>query len=84
MDAIFAEEDVPTDQRAFTPLDAELAKLWKTISRMKPAPPDADQWVKVKDKLICFSLVQCPLNDFTDFLVIASPDPPCLKPKEGS
>jgi ferredoxin len=51
VEAIFAEDDVPTDQRAFTPLNAELAKGWKRISVIKPAPPDAEQWARVKDKL---------------------------------
>ena len=50
VDAIFAEEDVPPDQRAFTPLNAELAKIWKPIYAMKPALPDADEWAKMKDK----------------------------------
>ena len=51
VDAIFAEGDVPLDQRAFTPLNAELAKIWKPIIAMKPALPDADEWAQVKDKL---------------------------------
>jgi ferredoxin len=50
VEAIFAEEDVPPDQRAFTALNAGLAKLWKPIYEMKPALPDADAWGKVKDK----------------------------------
>lgn len=51
VDAIFAEDDVPLDQRAFTPLNAELAKMWKPIIAMKPALPDAGEWAQVKDKL---------------------------------
>ncbi|WP_297912019.1 ferredoxin FdxA [Thiomonas sp.] len=42
--AIFAEDDVPADQRMFTPLNAELAKAWPSITRRKAAPPDADEW----------------------------------------
>jgi ferredoxin len=49
--AIFAEDDVPPDQRAFTPLNAELAKLWKPIIAMKPVLQDAGEWAQVKDKL---------------------------------
>ena len=49
--AIYAEEDVPSDQRDFTPLNAELARQWKPITRTKPALPDADAWSKVHDKL---------------------------------
>ena len=51
VEAIFAEDDVPLDQRVFTPLNAELAKRWKPIIAMKPAPQDADEWAKVRDKL---------------------------------
>jgi ferredoxin len=51
VEAIFAEDDVPTDQRHFTPLNAELAKLWKPIIERKAAPADADEWKDVKDKL---------------------------------
>ena len=48
--AIYAEEDVPKDQRDFTPLNAELALVWKPITRTKPALPDADAWSSVQDK----------------------------------
>ena len=30
-------------------LNAELAKLWKPIIERKEAPPDADEWAKVKE-----------------------------------
>jgi ferredoxin len=48
--AIYAEEDVPSDQQDFTPLSAELSRRWKTITRTKPALPDAAAWSEVKDK----------------------------------
>ena len=51
VEAIRAEEDVPAEQQHFTALNAELAKQWPTITRMKPALPDADEWKDVKDKL---------------------------------
>lgn len=50
VEAIYAEEDVPADQRDFIALNAELARVWKPITRVKPAPPDAEQWAKVRDK----------------------------------
>ena len=50
VNAIYAEEDVPSDQQDFTPLNAELAKKWPTITRTKPSLPDADEWAQVKDK----------------------------------
>lgn len=51
VDAIFAEDDVPESQRHFIALNEELAKEWKPIVEVKPAPPDADFWATVKDKL---------------------------------
>ena len=48
--AIYAEEDVPRDQQDFIPLNAQLARVWKPITRTKPALPDADAWSKVQDK----------------------------------
>ena len=51
VDAIYVDEDVPTDQRAFTPLNAELARQWKPITRTKLALPDAEEWAKVVRKL---------------------------------
>ncbi|MDR7150093.1 ferredoxin [Hydrogenophaga palleronii] len=48
--AIYAEDDVPKDQRDFTPLNAELALLWKPITRTKAALPDAGAWSTVQDK----------------------------------
>jgi ferredoxin len=50
-EAIFAEDDVPEDQRVYIQLNAELAKVWKVIVERKDPLPDADEWVKVKDKL---------------------------------
>jgi len=50
VEAIFAEDDVPTDQRDFLALNAELAKSWERITEKKDAPADADQWAQVKDK----------------------------------
>jgi len=49
VNAIYAEEDVPADQQHMTKLNADLAKLptWKSITKRKPALPDADEW---KDK----------------------------------
>lgn len=50
VNAIYAEEDVPEDQRDFIPLNAELAKQWPAISRMKPHTDEADEWKDVRDK----------------------------------
>jgi ferredoxin len=50
VEAIFAEDDVPDAQKEFTALNAELSKVWKPIIERKPAPSDADEWAKVKEK----------------------------------
>ncbi len=50
VEAIFAEDDVPENQRAFIARNAELSKLWKPITERKEAPADADDWKDVKNK----------------------------------
>ena len=44
VEAIFADDDVPVDQRDFIGLNAELAKEWPGITEKKDGPPDADDW----------------------------------------
>ena len=51
VEAIFAEDDVPDDQRAYIALNAQLAKEWKVIVESKDSLPDPDEWAQVKDKL---------------------------------
>ena len=51
VNAIYADEDVPKEQRAFTALNADLARQWKPITRTKLALPDADEWAKIEKKL---------------------------------
>lgn len=52
VDAIYADDDVPADQRRFIALNAELAANpeWKPITLQKPPLPDAAQWAQVRDK----------------------------------
>ncbi len=50
VEAIYAEADVPDDQQEFIALNAELAKVWPRITEKIDAPPDADEWAKVKQK----------------------------------
>ena len=50
--AIYQDQDVPEDQRAFIALNAELAATWEPIYIRKDAPADAAQWSDVKDKLL--------------------------------
>jgi len=51
VEAIYAEDDLPENQRHFTALNAELAKLWKPIVEKIDGPADAEEWREVKDKL---------------------------------
>ena len=51
VNAIYAEEDVPSQQQHFTALNAELSGGWKPITRSKQALPDAEQWSKIEAKL---------------------------------
>ena len=51
VNAIYAEDDLPDNQKQFTQLNAELAKKWPVLVEKKPAPDDAAQWENVPDKL---------------------------------
>ena len=51
VDAIFAEDDLPEDQKNFTALNAELAKQWPVITEMGKPPADSKEWDGVKGKL---------------------------------
>lgn len=50
VEAIFADDDVPLDQRSFIEINERLAKRWKAITRTKLPLPDADEWAKVSQK----------------------------------
>ncbi|MFT5113358.1 MAG: ferredoxin [Parasphingorhabdus sp.] len=51
VDAIYAEDDLPADQQEYMQLNEDLSQKWPVITEMKPAPDDADDWQKVKNKL---------------------------------
>ena len=51
VNAIYAEEDVPADQQQFIKINVDLARSWPSITKTKPALPDADKWKDVKNKL---------------------------------
>ena len=50
-EAIMAEDDVPASQQHMIGLNAELAKVWSTITERKEAPADADAWNGKTNKL---------------------------------
>jgi len=51
VNAIYADDDVPRNQRSFIALNAELAPQWRPITKTKASLPDADEWAKVEHKL---------------------------------
>ena len=44
VEAIYAEDDVPAEQRDFIELNRELARQWEPIIEKKDALADADDW----------------------------------------
>ena len=51
VDAIYAEADVPDDQRHFIALNAELSLTWKVIAKSKDPLPTAEEFKDRKNKL---------------------------------
>lgn len=49
--AIHSEDEVPPGQEQFIQLNAELAKIWPTITEVKEASPDAEEWNGKPEKL---------------------------------
>ena len=49
--AIYPEEDLPEDQKKFTAINAELAKLWPVITKQIDPLPDAKDWDGVIPKV---------------------------------
>ena len=50
VEAIYAEEDVPEDQKEFIEINAELSKDWPSITRAESKAEDADEWANVTEK----------------------------------
>ena len=50
VNAIYAEDDVPADQKDFIEINQELSKVWSNITKKESALPDADIWAKVLPK----------------------------------
>lgn len=49
--AIYAEDELPAGQESFAQLNADLSKIWPTITEVKDSLPDADNWNGKADKL---------------------------------
>jgi len=50
-DAIFQEDEVPEDQKAFIELNAELSQVWPRITEVKAPPADAKTWDGTPNKI---------------------------------
>ena len=50
VNAIYAEGDVPEDQRQYIDINRDLAQTWPVITKSMPALPDADAWAKKLSK----------------------------------
>ena len=46
VNAIYAEEDVPDDQRQYIEINRDLAQTWPVITKSIAALPDADAWAE--------------------------------------
>ena len=51
VNAIYAEEDVPGDQQQFIELNAELSRIWPSITKTKAPLAEAEEWKDATDKL---------------------------------
>jgi len=50
VNAIYAEEDVPDDQKGFIEINAELAKNWPVITKKMDPLPEAEEYSKITAK----------------------------------
>jgi ferredoxin len=50
VDAIYADDELPEDQKEFLKLNAELSEKWEVITEMKDAMPDAEEWANKSGK----------------------------------
>jgi ferredoxin len=50
VNAIYAEEDVPADQKEWLALNAELTKIWPVLTDKKDALPEAEEFKDVRGK----------------------------------
>ena len=51
INAIYAEDDLPSEMSQYLTLNAELAAEWPVITEKKDAPADASEWENKPDKL---------------------------------
>jgi len=50
VEAIYAEDELPSGQEKFLELNVELSAIWPVITEIGDVPEDADDWADVEDK----------------------------------
>jgi ferredoxin len=50
VNAIYAQEDVPDDQREFIAINADLSKIWPVITKKINAMPGAEEYAQITHK----------------------------------
>lgn len=50
VNAIYAEEDVPEDQREFIDINRELSQNWPVITKRQPALTQAEEYAQITPK----------------------------------
>ena len=50
VDAIYADDELPEDQKEFLEINQELSEKWEVITEMKDALPDAEEWANKPNK----------------------------------
>lgn len=50
VEAIYAEDELPSGQEKFLELNVELSAIWPVITEIGDVPEDADDWADVENK----------------------------------
>jgi ferredoxin len=50
VEAIYAEDELPSGQEKFLELNVELSAIWPVITEIGDVPEDADDWADVEGK----------------------------------
>ena len=50
VNAIYAEEDLPADQKDFVQINADLSKYWPVITKRTDPLSEAEVWAKISPK----------------------------------
>lgn len=51
VNAIYAEDDVPQDQKSFVQINRDLSQNWPVITKSTGAMPEAEQYAKITQKI---------------------------------